>query len=43
MRSLWDENLDIATDALMKHPELVCGILHDQLAGPGVYAKSPVG
>jgi len=43
MRSLWDENLDIATDALMKHPELVRGILHDQVAGPGVYAKPPVG
>ena len=43
MRSLWDENLDLATDALMQHPELARGVLADRMAGPGVYGKPPVG
>lgn len=43
MRSLWDENLDLATDALMKHPDLARGVLSDRMAGPGVYGKAPVG
>lgn len=43
MRSLWDENLDLATDALMQHPELARGVLSDRTAGPGIYANPPVG
>jgi hypothetical protein len=43
MRSLWDENLDLATDALMRHPELARDVLADRTASPGIYGKAPVG
>ncbi|HEU0030645.1 MAG TPA: hypothetical protein VFQ53_08430 [Kofleriaceae bacterium] len=43
IRSLWDENLDAATDALMKRPDLARAVLNDRVAGPGRFAKSPVG
>ncbi len=42
MRSLWDENLDHATDELMQHPEVARALLRDQIAGPGVYARDGV-
>jgi hypothetical protein len=43
MHSLWDENLDLATDALMQHPDLARAMLRDQIAGPGEFARPPVG
>lgn len=42
IRSLRDANLDLATDALMKRPDLARALLADQLAGPGKFAV-PVG
>ncbi|HEY5933247.1 MAG TPA: hypothetical protein VIU61_01355 [Kofleriaceae bacterium] len=42
IRSLADANLDLATDALMKRPDLARALLADQLAGPGKFAV-PVG
>ena len=42
IRSLGDANLDLATDALMKRPDLARALLADQVAGPGKFAV-PVG
>jgi len=42
IRSLAGANLDLATDALMKRPDLARALLADQLAGPGKFAV-PVG
>lgn len=42
IRSLAAANLDLATDALMKRPDLARALLADQLAGPGKFAV-PVG
>ena len=36
-------NLDLATDELMKHPALARQLLDGHLAGPGKFAKPPVG
>jgi hypothetical protein len=43
--SLWDENLDAATDALMRRPDLARELLKDRVAGPGRFATpvQPVG
>jgi len=43
LTSLWDESLDEATDALMKHPALARQLLRDEVAGPGRFATPPVG
>ena len=43
LTSLWDESLDEATDALMKHPDLARQLLRDEIAGPGRFASPPVG
>jgi hypothetical protein len=43
IRSLWDANLDLAVDALMKRPELARAMLDGKLAGPGRFAQQPVG
>lgn len=42
IRGLWEENLDLATDRLMKRPDLAREILADRFAGPGIYAQEPV-
>jgi hypothetical protein len=40
LTGLWDENLDVATDALMKRPDLARALLEDGLAaGPGRFAE----
>jgi hypothetical protein len=38
LRSLWDENLDLAVDALLKRPALARAFLRGQAGGPGPYA-----
>lgn len=43
---MWDENLDSATDALMKRPDLARALLDGVAAGPGRFAEpsdAPVG
>ncbi len=42
LRTLSDESLDEATDALMKHPELARQLLDGRVAGPGPFA-TPAG
>ncbi len=39
IRSLDAQNLDLATDELMKHPELARQLLEGKVAGPGRYEK----
>jgi hypothetical protein len=39
IRSLWTQNLDLATDELMKRPALARGLLEGRVAGPGRFAK----
>lgn len=39
IRSLWDENLELAVDALLARPELARALLRDQVAGPGRFAR----
>lgn len=41
LMSLWDENLDEATDALMRRPDLARELLRDRVAGPGRFATPP--
>ncbi|MEO8701994.1 MAG: hypothetical protein ABI867_18255 [Kofleriaceae bacterium] len=43
MKSLAEQNLDLAVDQLMKRPDLAREVLGGRVAGPGVYAKPPVG
>lgn len=40
VRSLDDQNLDLAVDALMKHPALARQLLDGKVAGPGKFAKT---
>jgi hypothetical protein len=42
LRTLGDENLDLATDALMKRPDLARELLAGKLPGPGKYTVAPV-
>jgi hypothetical protein len=42
LKSLWNESLDDATDALMKHPDLARQLLQDKIAGPGVFGTPNV-
>jgi hypothetical protein len=37
---LWEENLDLATDALMKRPDLARALISGVAAGPGRFAKT---
>ena len=43
LRSLWNENLDLAVDALLKRPSLARALLRDQVAGPGPFARPSPG
>ena len=43
LKSLDQDNLDLATDELMKHPALARDLLAGKVAGPGKFAKPPVG
>jgi hypothetical protein len=43
IKSLDEQNLELATDELMKHPELARDLLAGKVAGPGKFAKPPVG
>lgn len=43
IKSLAEQNLDLATDELMKHPALARDVLAGKVAGPGKFAKPPVG
>lgn len=43
IKSLNEQNLDLATDELMKHPALARDLLAGKVAGPGKFAKPPVG
>lgn len=40
VRSLWDKNLDLAVDALMKRPELAREVLAGRIASAGHYARA---
>ena len=42
IRAMWVANLDDATDALMKRPDLARAVMSDQLASPGMFAQ-PIG
>ena len=42
LETLGDESLDLATDALMKHPDLARQLLAGKLPGPGKYFVAPV-
>ncbi len=39
LKSLWDESIDDATDALMQRPELAAALIDGAAAGPGRYAE----
>ncbi|MCB9561406.1 MAG: hypothetical protein H6708_13450 [Kofleriaceae bacterium] len=41
LTSTWDESIDDATDALMKHPELARALLDGRVASPGRFADDP--
>ena len=41
LRTLGDENLDLATDALMKRPDLARQLLADKVPGPGKFKTAP--
>jgi hypothetical protein len=43
LKSLDEQNLDLATDELMKHPALARELLAGRVAGPGKFATPPVG
>jgi hypothetical protein len=43
INSLWDKNLDLAVDELIKRPDLARGLLDGRIAGPGRFAKPDVG
>ena len=43
IRSMWESNLDAATDALMRHPDLARSVLRGQVAGAGEFATPPIG
>lgn len=40
LRSLWDANLDAATDALMKRPDLARELMNDRVASPGGFKRT---
>lgn len=40
VRSLWDKNLDLAVDALMKRPDLAREVLAGRIASAGHYARA---
>jgi hypothetical protein len=42
LRTLGDENLDLATDALMKRPDLARQLIAGKLPGPGKYLVEPI-
>lgn len=42
LTSMWEESLDDATDALMKHPELARELIAGLAAGPGEFAEQRV-
>lgn len=42
LRTLGDENLDLATDALMKRPDLARQLIAGKLPGPGKYLARPI-
>ncbi len=41
VRTLWDENLDAAVDALMAHPDLARLVLDGKVASAGTFAAPP--
>lgn len=43
VNSLWNANLDLAVDQLMKRPDLAHEVLGGRVAGPGAYAQPPIG
>jgi hypothetical protein len=42
LRTLWDENLDLATDALLARPDLARALLDGHVAAAGRFAVGPV-
>jgi hypothetical protein len=43
INSLWDKNLDLAVDELIKRPDLARGLIDGRIAGPGRFAQPDVG
>jgi hypothetical protein len=39
LRSLWNANLELAVDALMKRPDLARDLMNDKIAGPGAFGE----
>ena len=41
--TMWDENLDLAVDTLLEHPDLARQLVHGVAAAPAASRRSPPG